>query len=153
MNSKTIVRPNRKFIFTRLNCVFYFKFVQLLGKGCSRGVEHTPAEQNSWVYGFNSCQVLGFFLLFLSLSSASLISSLKKVQHCWLSFTKIDALLCSLGQNKHNMHRFSKKSLMDTYHWKYPKSNSTLMHLLGTVYCQHIHQSQIWRWVLICTLW
>ena len=43
--------------------------------------------------------------------------------------------------------------LLDTYHWKYPMSNSTLMYLLGTVCCQHIHWSQIWCWVLICTLW
>ena len=51
----------------------------------------------------------GLFLLFLSPSSASLNRTLKEVQHCLLSFTKIDDKLCSLGQNKHNMHKFGKK--------------------------------------------
>ena len=44
-------------------------------------------------------------------------------------------------------------NLLDTYHWKYPTLNSTLMYLLGTVCCQHIHRSQIWCGMLICTLW
>ena len=48
---------------------------------------------------------------------------------------------------------YSNKTLPDTYHWKYPTSNSTLMYLLGTVCCQHIHRSRIPCWVLICTLW
>ena len=51
------------------------------GNCCSTVVEHTPAEQNTLGHGFNSCLVLVFFLLFLFLSSASLIRSLKEVQH------------------------------------------------------------------------
>ena len=43
--------------------------------------------------------------------------------------------------------------LLDTYHWKYPTPNSTLMHLLGTVCCQYIHRSRIWHCVLIFMLW
>ena len=66
---------------------FFFK----LGSGCSTAVEHTPAEQNTWGSGFNSCQVLGFFLLFLSLSIVSLIKSLKEVQQYWFSFTNMGA--------------------------------------------------------------
>ena len=41
-------------------------FSKTLGSGCSTAVEHTPAEQNSWVRGFDSRQVLGFFLLLSS---------------------------------------------------------------------------------------
>ena len=51
--------------------------------------------------------------------------------------------------NKPNTHL----SIIGIYHWKYPTSNLILMYLLGTVCCQPIHQSQIWCWVLICTLW
>ena len=45
-------------------------------------------RKNSWVHGFDSRWVLGFFLLFLSLSSVSLIRSLKEEQHYRFSWTK-----------------------------------------------------------------
>ena len=41
----------------------------------------------------------------------------------------------------------------NTYHWKFLMSNLTAIYLLGSVCCQQIHQSWIWLWVLICTLW
>ena len=37
------------------------------------------------------------------------------------------------------------------YHLMNPTSNSISMYLLGTVCCQHIHPSQIRRWILTCT--
>ena len=37
-----------------------------IGYGCIKAVEHTPAEQSSWGRGFDSLQVLGFFLLLSS---------------------------------------------------------------------------------------
>ena len=50
----------------------------IMGSSCSTALEHTPVlEQNSWGCGFDSQWVLGFFLLFLSLNSVSLIRSLK----------------------------------------------------------------------------
>ena len=80
------------------------------GSSCGTAVEHMPAEQNSWGHGFDSGQVLGCFMLFLSLSGVSLIRSLQEVQHYWFFLhKKMEAWLCSLGQNKHNMHIFGKK--------------------------------------------
>ena len=71
--------------------------------------QRMPAKQNSWGSRFDSRWVLGFFLLFLSLSRVALIRSLKVVQHYWFSSTKNGCLGVQLGQNKHNMHRFGKK--------------------------------------------
>ena len=48
------------------------------GSGCSIVVEHMSAKQNSWGRGFDSHRVLGFVLLFLSLSSVSIIRSLEE---------------------------------------------------------------------------
>ena len=61
-----------------LQLLIIFNLV-VTGSGCSTAVEHTPAERNFGGRGFDSCQVLGFFSLFLSLSGISLIKSLKEV--------------------------------------------------------------------------
>ena len=45
-----------------------FNYWFLVGSSCSTVVEHPPAEQNSWGSGLESRRVLGFFLLFSSLS-------------------------------------------------------------------------------------
>ena len=63
-------------------------YLHYLGRSCSTMLEHMPTEQNSWVHGFKSSVVLGFFLLSLSLRSVSLIRSLKEVQRYWISLTK-----------------------------------------------------------------
>ena len=57
-------------------------------------VDNTPAELNSWGRGFNSRQVQGFFLLFLSLSGASLIRSLKEGSTQLIFFHKKWKLSC-----------------------------------------------------------
>ena len=55
------------------------------------------AEKNSWGRAFDSHQVLGFFLLFQFLNSASLFRSLKEMQHYWFSFAKNRCLAVQLG--------------------------------------------------------
>ena len=55
-----------------------------------------------------SIQVLGSFLIFLSLSGAPIIRALPKVKYCRFS-SKMDPELYSLGQNKLNELRSGKK--------------------------------------------
>ena len=81
--------------------------------GCSTMIENTPAEQNSWGGGLDSRWLLGFFLLFLSLSCASLIRSLKEVQHYIFSLTKEWMFSCAAwGKTKHNMLWFGTKKYL-----------------------------------------
>ena len=65
----------------------------VIGWGFSIAVERRPAQKNSWGCGFDSGWVLGFFLLFQSLSSVSLIKSLNEEQHYW--FPLKNMLSCS----------------------------------------------------------
>ena len=80
------------------------------GCGCSTAVEPSLMEQNSWGRGFDSCRVLGFFLLFLSLGE-SFIRSHKEVHLYRFSFTKNKCLAVQFGAKQHNMQRFGKTNM------------------------------------------
>ena len=55
---------NKKMGSTRLADYWIrIKKTTIKGSSCSKVVERTPAEQNFWGRGFDSCQALGFFSL------------------------------------------------------------------------------------------
>lgn len=82
-----------------------------MGCCCSTMVEHTPVEQNTYCHGFDSRWVFGgaFLLLFLTPQQHVIKGGASQLI---FPSNKMDASLCSLGQNKRDMHRMGKKHLI-----------------------------------------